>query len=250
MKRVKESSLPAPGSWGYTRLPMYSPEKSHRASAVVSKYPQPCTDTHAPLGMLSSMFLSWEQADTSPAGDSPVLSCGHSQLPTHNTELLQPLSECWFYSPKPLAALRSLAGGGLPSRRKVEDRPQPLLSLQLEAAGTSMSTLLCCCHPLAPCDTSSPGINGEHWGGMRAVASGSISTEVIVVPSGTGLPKSGAEEEVLLGGGGGGMVQHAGVPWAAGTHPWHVLAQPQFNKPSLISSGSDMGLTLSAASTQ
>lgn len=53
---------------------------------------------------------------------------------------------------------------------------------------------------------------------MRAVASGRISTEVVMVPSGTELPKSGAGEEVPLGGdgeGGGegfGMVQNAGVP--------------------------------------
>lgn len=86
---------------------------------MVSEHPQPCTDTCAPLEMLSSMFLSWEQADTNPAGDSPVLSCGHDQLPTHNTELLQPLLKWWFYSPKTLAALCSLAEEDCPLKGRL-----------------------------------------------------------------------------------------------------------------------------------
>lgn len=108
------------------------------------------------------MFLSWEQADTSPAGDSPVLSCGHGQLPTRNTGLLQPLLECWFYSPKPWQVSAALLGEDcLPDGL---DGRHPLLSLWLGAAGTGVSALLCCCHPFVPRDTHSPWLNGGALG--------------------------------------------------------------------------------------
>lgn len=151
------------------------------------------------------MFPSWKQADTSPAGDSPILSCGHGQLPTRNSGLLQPLRECCFYSPKPWQVSTALLGEDwLPDGL---DGPHPLPSLRLGEAGTSVSALPCCCHPLVPRDTCGPGLNGGALGGIRAAASGSISREVVTVPSGTELPKSGA--------GGRGATEGGCVAWHA-----------------------------------
>lgn len=103
------------------------------------------------------MFLSWEQADTSPAGDSPILSRGHGQLPTRNAGLLQPLRQRCFYSPKPWQVSAAVLGEDcLPDGL---DGPHPLPSLRLGAAGTGVSALLCRCHPLVPGDTHGPGLN-------------------------------------------------------------------------------------------
>lgn len=106
-------------------------------------------------------------------------------------------------------------------------RTSPCPVLRLGAAGTGVSALLCCL-PLVPRDTCSPGINGADWGGIKAAASRSISTEVGMVPSRHELPKSVAGEGC----------------------GWHVLAQPRLDKPGLLALGSDAGLALSAVSVR
>lgn len=186
------------------------------------------------------MFLSWKHTDTSPAGDSPVLSCGHAQLPARNAGLLQPLRKRWFIplnpgrSQQPLWGMTASGWAG---------RTSPCPVPRLGAAGTGVSALLCCL-PLVPRDTCSPGINGADWGGIRAAASGSISTEVGMVPSSAELPKSVAGE----GCGWHGMACRCAVGCHA--HLWHVLAQPRLDKPGLLALGSDAGLALSAVSVR